>query len=244
MFRRKDEEFNTDVPDGNAQGSLLANSVDTVNVLSPQQAAQYNTLQHSAANQPQVSAAPSTSATSASSHFGQVARPIPQPEGARSASTLSTPSPFRPTSSTSQPVNDTARRAAEPRAASAPSTAKEGRRILTVGGEILLKGEITTCDRLVIEGKVDATVKDVHTLELLESGSFKGYAEVDYAEISGKFEGDLIVKSALVIYGSGSVSGKITYGEIEIQRGGQLIGEIQTIDMKSAGNRSKNKEAA
>ncbi|NBO18902.1 MAG: polymer-forming cytoskeletal protein, partial [Proteobacteria bacterium] len=103
-----------------------------------------------------------------------------------------------------------------------------GRRVLTVGNDILLKGEIATCDRLVIEGKVDATLNDVHTVEISETGSFKGSANIEDAEISGLFEGDLVVRNRLVIYATGKVRGKITYGEIEIERGGELTGEIKT----------------
>jgi cytoskeletal protein CcmA (bactofilin family) len=106
---------------------------------------------------------------------------------------------------------------------------KAGRRVLTVGNDILLKGEIATCDRLVIEGKVDATLNDVHTVEISESGSFKGSAQIEDAEISGLFEGDLVVRNRLVIYATGKVRGKITYGEIEIERGGEMTGEIKTV---------------
>lgn len=124
------------------------------------------------------------------------------------------------------------------------TTGKTNRRILTVGNDILLKGEIATCDRLVIEGKVDATLKDVHTVEIAENGSFKGNAEIEDAEISGLFEGDLVVRNRLVIYSSGKVRGKITYGEIEIERGGELTGEIKTVNAagnKSAGSGSSGK---
>ncbi len=108
-----------------------------------------------------------------------------------------------------------------------PSASKSVRRVLTVGSDILLKGEIATCDRLVIEGKVDAILNDVHTVEIAESGSFKGSAHIEDAEISGLFEGDLIVRNRLVIYATGKVRGQITYGEIEIERGGELTGEIK-----------------
>ena len=121
---------------------------------------------------------------------------------------------------------------------------KGSRRVLTVGNDILLKGEIATCDRLVIEGKVDATLKDVHTVELAQTGSFKGTAEVEDAEISGLFEGDLIVRNRLVIYSTGKVRGKITYGEIEIERGGELTGEINSQATSSANAASAPKRAA
>ena len=116
-----------------------------------------------------------------------------------------------------------------------------GKRILTVGNDILLKGEIATCDRLVIEGEVDAKLNDVHTVEIAETGSFRGKAEIEDAEISGLFEGELVVRNRLTIYSTGKVRGKISYGEIEIERGGELTGEITIVGQ--APSKSKEKAA-
>lgn len=140
----------------------------------------------------------------------------------------------------------------ETKGVASASTDKSGksRRVLTVGNDILLKGEIATCDRLVIEGKVDATLNDVHTVEIAETGSFKGSAQIEDAEISGLFEGDLVVRGRLVIYGTGRVRGKISYGEIEIERGGEISGEIKIggAAQQQAGSRNsssqRTKEAA
>ena len=122
--------------------------------------------------------------------------------------------------------------------------AAKGRRVLTVGNDILLKGEIATCDRLVIEGKVDATLNEVHTVEIAETGSFKGAAHIEDAEISGLFEGELIVRNRLVIYATGKVRGKISYGEIEIERGGELTGEIKTTSGQSTAARPSRPASA
>ncbi|MDG1287050.1 MAG: polymer-forming cytoskeletal protein [Rickettsiales bacterium] len=122
-----------------------------------------------------------------------------------------------------------------------------GRRVLTVGHDILLKGEIATCDRLVIEGAVDAVLNEVHTVEISETGSFKGAAEIEDAEISGEFDGELTVRGRLVIYATGKVRGKITYGEIEIERGGELTGTIKSYSpeaAKKAVEKSSKKEKA
>lgn len=118
------------------------------------------------------------------------------------------------------------------RPAPRPNTAK---RVLTVGPDIQMKGEIMTCDRVVIEGIVDAAMKDVHTVELAETGTLKGVAEVEDAEISGSFEGDLNVRGKLTVYASGRVRGNVTYGEIEIQRGGQISGNIRNVAEAKAG---------
>jgi cytoskeletal protein CcmA (bactofilin family) len=136
----------------------------------------------------------------------------------------------RPASPAATPL--TSDRPAAP-AAAARTSAK---RVLTVGPDIQMKGEITTCDRVVIEGMVDATMRDVHTVELAETGSLKGTAEVEDAEISGAFEGDLVVRGKITIYTTGRVRGNITYGEIEIQRGGQISGNIRNVaEAKAAG---------
>ena len=113
------------------------------------------------------------------------------------------------------------------RSAATPVNRPNAKRVLTVGPDIQMKGEIASCDRVVIEGTVDATMRDVHTVELTETGSLKGTAEVEDAEISGSFEGDLVVHGKLTVHSSGRVRGNITYGEIEIQRGGQISGNVR-----------------
>ena len=47
------------------------------------------------------------------------------------------------------------------------------------------------------------------------------------AEIQGRFEGNLVVRKRLLIKASGRVSGTIRYGQIEIECGGQISGDIQ-----------------
>lgn len=98
---------------------------------------------------------------------------------------------------------------------------------LIVGPNIKLKGvEITDCDTLVVEGRVEATM-DSRVIQIAENGSFKGSAEIDIAEIRGEFNGDLTARVKLVIYATGKVNGKIRYGKIVIEEGGQLIGDVQ-----------------
>ena len=111
-------------------------------------------------------------------------------------------------------------------ATTAPAT-KEGESKLTVGPNIKLKGvEITDCDTLVVEGSVEATM-DSRVIQISERGAFKGSAEIDVAEIRGLFDGNLTVRQKLVIYSTGKVTGKVRYGKVVIEEGGQLSGEIE-----------------
>jgi cytoskeletal protein CcmA (bactofilin family) len=105
---------------------------------------------------------------------------------------------------------------------------------LIVGPNIKLKGvEITDCDTLVVEGFVEATM-DSRVIQIAERGAFKGSAEIDIAEIRGEFDGDLTVRQKLVIYSTGKVSGKIRYGKVVIEEGGQLAGDVQVGTTSSA----------
>jgi cytoskeletal protein CcmA (bactofilin family) len=108
------------------------------------------------------------------------------------------------------------------------SERKEAR--LVVGPDIKLKGvEISDCDTLIVEGRVEATL-DSRVLEITPNGVFQGTIAVDNAEIHGRFEGELTVRKQLVIYGAGKVSGKIRYAKIKVEEGAELSGEISMLD--------------
>lgn len=68
---------------------------------------------------------------------------------------------------------------------------------------------------------------DSRVIQIAQQGAFHGSAEIDIAEIHGEFEGTLTVRQKLVIHSTGKVSGKIRYGKIVIEEGGQLSGEIE-----------------
>lgn len=100
---------------------------------------------------------------------------------------------------------------------------------LIVGPDIKLKGaEITDCDTLVVEGRVEAAMES-RVLQIAEIGVFVGKAAVDMAEIRGRFDGELTVRKQLVIRATGHVSGKIRYGKLSIEEGGELSGDIGAI---------------
>jgi cytoskeletal protein CcmA (bactofilin family) len=108
---------------------------------------------------------------------------------------------------------------------STPDEEETGKRLI-VGGGIQLKGEITACERLIVEGQVQVTMNGTRALEIKPSGRFIGSCEVEDAEISGVYEGDLSVRGLLTVHKGGRVVGKIAYGELELERGGEIAGEL------------------
>ena len=145
----------------------------------------------------------------------QARQPSPVPGGSSVTGQTST--------STTNPSTASSMNTSKP---AASSTTESGGSKLTVGPNIKLKGvEITDCDTLVVEGTVEATM-DSRVIQITEQGAFRGTAEIDIAEIHGEFDGSLTVREKLVIFSTGKVTGKIRYGKVVIEEGGQLSGEI------------------
>ena len=112
-----------------------------------------------------------------------------------------------------------------------PATATDaGNKRLIVGQGIRLSGEITACDRLVVEGTVEVTLNETRAVEIAETGRFTGGCEVEEAEISGIYEGELTVRNRLLIRSTGRVKGTVRYGEIEVERGGRLSGSVSMLE--------------
>ncbi|HLJ63863.1 MAG TPA: polymer-forming cytoskeletal protein [Stellaceae bacterium] len=121
--------------------------------------------------------------------------------------------PSRPTGTAPQPV--------KPASPPAKTPSK-----LVVGHGIVFSGEITCCDCLVVEGTVKANITGCHDIQIAEGGLFSGAASVNTAEIHGRFEGELQVSELLKIHAGGAVAAKVHYHQIEIERGGQITGDV------------------
>ncbi len=117
------------------------------------------------------------------------------------------------------------------KASSAPAQAapnEDGNKLI-VGPNIKLKGsEITDCEILVVEGRVEASMNS-RDIRIAEGGVFSGKAEIDVAEVRGHFEGELTARKRLVIYSTGKVSGVIRYGAMMMEEGGIISGDVATI---------------
>ena len=109
-----------------------------------------------------------------------------------------------------------------------------GNPLLLIDRETAINGEINSCDLLVVEGRVEATMKQCREIKITETGTVKGQIEFERADISGVFEGDLTARGRLVVRATGRVTGKVRIGELEIERGGQVIGDIQVVGKGAA----------
>ncbi len=110
--------------------------------------------------------------------------------------------------------------AAKPAVPPSPNAA-----MLVAGAGVSLKGNMQ-CDMLRVEGSIEGDVR-ARKLVISSGGVLMGTAEIEEAEVEGVFEGTLIVSGHLVVRSTGRLAGKFQYGEIEIERGGAITGEVQ-----------------
>lgn len=202
--------------------------------------------------QPELSAAPAKTGDDElppmPSHLRSIGKPVLPPVTTAGAAMSDTnpPTPtFRPEIA-KRPMDLAPKALVQATAGAAPATPARSDnhaepKVLLIGREISLSGQITACDRVVVEGRVEAQLTESRFVEITETGQFKGSAEVEEAEIRGRFEGRLSVRGRLLIRGSGKVSGEIAYGQIEIECGGEISGTVQTV---ASGGRMASPAAA
>jgi cytoskeletal protein CcmA (bactofilin family) len=113
---------------------------------------------------------------------------------------------------------------------------------LIVSRDIRLSGEISACDKLIVEGHIEASLPGARVIEVSSTGYFKGNADVEEADIAGNYEGELIARDRLVVRAGGRVSGTIRYGRIVIESGGEISGDMKALNEAEALNTTSDSE--
>ena len=104
---------------------------------------------------------------------------------------------------------------------------------LLVGEGIHVKGEIQSCEKLIVEGKVEASLEAAE-LTVRKGGVYDGKAAVKTATIDGHFDGTLTVDGLLTIQAGGRVTGTLRYRDLRIEQGGRLSGDIDLLEEAAA----------
>jgi cytoskeletal protein CcmA (bactofilin family) len=156
--------------------------------------------------------------------------------GATEKRDLKPTEPFWKTSEPARPGDPPAMQAdaaTDPR----PRNGQIEARTLIVGAGMSVSGTITACDRLVAEGTVDAKLDGCQQVIVAQSGVFRGTVSTDHADVHGRFEGELVVQKRLLVRATGHVAGTVSYGEIEIECGGKIAGQIKPHDRAASSSK-------
>ncbi|MFO1120343.1 MAG: polymer-forming cytoskeletal protein [Rhodospirillales bacterium] len=97
---------------------------------------------------------------------------------------------------------------------------------LLIGKQVKLKGEVPACEKVLVEGEAELQLSGCRSLQVGTLGVFRGRAEVAEADIAGLFEGEIVARERLAVRSTARMSGKISYGQIVIEAGGRVSGEM------------------
>jgi cytoskeletal protein CcmA (bactofilin family) len=168
--------------------------------------------------------------------------PIEEPQVAKPPPRRTLPMPARPMDGPSFP--ESARRNNVPAAPTRADTGAARDKSLVIGKEVRLKGEISACDKMILEGDAEITLTDTRHLQIGASGCLRGSADVAEADVAGHFEGDLVARERLTVRPTGRLRGNIRYAQITIDAGGQITGEMTMLDAPATVTVTSNPQAA
>ena len=100
---------------------------------------------------------------------------------------------------------------------------------LMIGEGVTITGTISANNEVTIQGTIDGDI-ECNSVTINKSGNVKGKVRTDTMTVQGKAEGEINVNTVLNIKSEGSVNGKVFYGEIQIDEGGKISGEINHRD--------------
>ena len=112
------------------------------------------------------------------------------------------------------------------------STVGNSESSLMIGEGVIITGTIKANSKVTIQGAVDGDI-ECNSITISKSGNVKGKIKTDTITVEGKAEGEINADDVLNIKSQGHVSGKVFYGEIQIEEGGKISGEINHRDKDS-----------
>ena len=112
------------------------------------------------------------------------------------------------------------------------STVGNSESSLMIGEGVIITGTIKANSKVTIQGTVDGDI-ECNSITISKSGNVKGKIKTDTITVEGKAEGEINADDVLNIKSQGHVSGKVFYGEIQIEEGGKISGEINHRDKDS-----------
>lgn len=107
-----------------------------------------------------------------------------------------------------------------------------------IGASIKVKGNFNGQGNVIIEGKLDGSLKTAANLLIGEKAKVTANVEAKEAIINGEIQGNLKVKNYLSIGKTAKIVGDVECGEISISRGALVKGQM-TINSENPKEKEK-----
>jgi cytoskeletal protein CcmA (bactofilin family) len=94
-----------------------------------------------------------------------------------------------------------------------------------IGEGVVFSGSIKAPNQAIISGKFDGELEARDVL-IGASGVVTGKTTAQFVDVKGELNENVTSRELLIVRNTGRVRGTVTYGEIEIERGGQVKGDM------------------
>jgi cytoskeletal protein CcmA (bactofilin family) len=96
---------------------------------------------------------------------------------------------------------------------------------ITIGQGVTFVGSISASGKAFINGAVTGDIS-VDELQVGESGVIKGKITSREMAIHGQVHDDVSCSEHALVHSTGLIHGNLTYGELEIKKGGRVTGSL------------------
>ena len=108
----------------------------------------------------------------------------------------------------------------------APSAMTSDAGTLVISAGISMQGSIVGAKRVVVEGTFESERLETAELVIGRTGVFRGTADVQAADIDGRFTGEVVAKDHLRVRVHGTLTGTAEYGKLAVEDGGAISGQL------------------
>ncbi len=104
-----------------------------------------------------------------------------------------------------------------------------------IGSDLVIEGDIISKGGIIVNGRVQGNLS-AQSVMISETGGVFGSLKAKNAEVHGAVQGDVSIHELIRIGQTGSVSGKVEYGKISMDQGGELSATLRNIPPHMAGD--------
>lgn len=111
-----------------------------------------------------------------------------------------------------------------------------------IGASIKVKGNFHGEGNIVVEGQLEGTLRTEANLFVGDRAKVVANIEASDAIINGEIKGSLVIHQYLALGPTAKIMGDISYGEISIEKGAVINGQIVQTANSQKGKNKINKE--
>jgi cytoskeletal protein CcmA (bactofilin family) len=111
-----------------------------------------------------------------------------------------------------------------------------------IGGSVKMKGNFQGQGNIIVEGALEGSLKTEANLFVGDKSKVVANIESKDAIINGEVRGNVKARNYLAIGGTAKIFGDVQYGEISIEKGASINGQLLMISDDHRRQEKKNEE--